>query len=177
MENICDWKNCKKIGKHKAPIEKDNSKRFRWLCIDHIKEFNKNWDYFSGMNENEIMQFIKSDMTWHKPTQSFGSNDNFFKILWNNILRDKEGIFSEPDTYKNKLNLNSFSEKDIQAFKILQLNIGTKWPIIKSKFKSLVKKFHPDMNSGNKEFENELKKITLAYSLLKKKYKEKNIDA
>ena len=30
---------------------------------------------------------------------------------------------------------------------------------------------------NNKEFENELKKITLAYSLLKKKYKEKNIDA
>ena len=177
MENICDWKNCKKTGKHKAPIEKDNSKRFRWLCIDHIKEFNKNWDYFSGMNENEIMQFIKSDMTWHKPTQSFGSTDNFFKILWNNILRDKEGIFSKPGTYRNKLNLNSFSEKDIQAFKILQLNIGTKWPIIKSKFKSLVKKFHPDMNSGNKEFENELKKITLAYSLLKKKYNEKNIDA
>ena len=176
MENICDWKNCKKAGKHKAPVEKDNSKRFRWLCIDHIKEFNKNWDYFSGMNENEIMQFIKSDMTWHKPTQSFGSTDNFFKILWNNILRDKEGIFSEPNSYKNKLNSNNFSEKDIQAFKILKLNIGAKWPIIKSKFKSLVKKFHPDMNSGNKEFENELKKITLAYSLLKEKYKEKNID-
>ena len=176
MENICDWKNCKKVGKHKAPVEKDNSKKFKWLCIDHIREFNKNWDYFSGMNEDEIIQFIKSDMTWHKPTQSFGSTDNFFKILWNNILRDKEGIFSEPNSYKNKLNLNSFSEKDIQAFKILKLNIGTKWPIIKSKFKSLVKKFHPDMNSGNKEFENELKKITLAYSLLKKKYKEKNID-
>ena len=83
MENICDYKNCKKIGEYRAPIEKDNSKKFRWLCIEHIKEFNKNWDYFSGMNEDEIIQFIKSDMTWHKPTQSFSSSDSFFKVLWN----------------------------------------------------------------------------------------------
>ena len=176
MKNICDWNNCFEIGEYKAPIERDNSKNYRLLCLKHVKEFNKNWNYFSGMNDEQIYNFLKSDMTWHKPTQSFGSTDNFFKILWNNILRDKEGIFSEPNLDRNKLNSNNFSEKDIQAFKILQLNIGTKWPIIKSKFKSLVKKFHPDMNSGNKEFENELKKITLAYSLLKEKYKEKNID-
>ena len=42
MKNICDWKNCSKIGDYKAPKEKDNSKRYRWLCLDHIKEFNKN---------------------------------------------------------------------------------------------------------------------------------------
>ena len=26
MENICEWKNCKKSGTYKAPLEKDNSK-------------------------------------------------------------------------------------------------------------------------------------------------------
>ena len=30
MENICDQKNCKKIGEYKAPIEKDNSKKYKW---------------------------------------------------------------------------------------------------------------------------------------------------
>ena len=38
---------------------------------------------------------------------------------------------------------------------------------IQKKFKTLVKKFHPDKNSGNKQFEDKLKKITLAYSHLK----------
>ena len=37
MENICDWKNCKEKGEFRAPIEKDNSKRFRLLCKNHIK--------------------------------------------------------------------------------------------------------------------------------------------
>ena len=36
MENICEWKNCKEIGKYKAPLEKDNSKNYEWLCEEHI---------------------------------------------------------------------------------------------------------------------------------------------
>ena len=41
MKIICDWKNCKEIGRYKAPIERDNSKKFRLLCLDHVKMFNK----------------------------------------------------------------------------------------------------------------------------------------
>ena len=35
------------------------------------------------------------------------------------------------------------------------------------KFKTLVKKYHPDKNHGSKKYEDILKKITLAYSQLK----------
>ena len=59
MENICEWENCKESGKFKAPQEKDNSKMYRWLCLYHIKEFNKSWDYFDGMSEEEIIKFLK----------------------------------------------------------------------------------------------------------------------
>ena len=47
------------------------------------------------------------------------------------------------------------------------LKFNDDWKTIQKKFKTLVKKFHPDRNSGNKEFEDKLKKITLAYSHLK----------
>ena len=44
---------------------------------------------------------------------------------------------------------------------------------IQNKFKSLVKKFHPDMNSGNKKYEEKLGKlITLAYTQLKNTYRK-----
>ena len=72
MKTICDWKNCKEIGSYKAPIERDNSKKFRLLCLEHIKIFNKNWNYFENMNDQEIEFFIKSDLTWHKSTKNFG---------------------------------------------------------------------------------------------------------
>ena len=172
MENICDYKNCKKIGKHKAPIEKDNSKKFRWLCLDHIKEFNQKWDYFKGMSDHEIYNFLKSDMTWHKPTQSFNSPDNFFNILWKNTLNEGKNILNTEYGKKIKTKIN-FSNKDIGAFKIIGLEVGTKWDIIQNQFKKLVKKYHPDMNAGDKKFEEKLKIVTLAYTQLKLAYKGK----
>ena len=166
MENICEWKNCSNKGKYKATTEKDNSKNYRWLCKEHVKLFNKSWDYFDGMNQGEIENFLKSDITWHRPTQKFGSSDNFFNILWNNALNDKFNFFKQEKKMHN-LNEKKLTERDIDAFKIMGLELNTSWPIIQKKFKTLVKKFHPDKNAGNKQFEDKLKTITMAYSHLK----------
>ena len=166
MENICEWENCKETGKFKAPVEKDNSKKYKWLCEEHIKIFNKSWDYFEGMTQTEFENFLRSDLTWHRPTQQFGSSDNFFNILWNNALGDKFNIFKE-DKFYNRLKYRKLNEKDKDAFKIMGLELDADWTDIQKKFKILVKKFHPDKNAGNKQFEDKLKKITLAYSHLK----------
>ena len=164
MENICEWKNCNESGKFKAPLEKDNSRSYQWLCEEHIKSFNKNWNYFAGMSQKEIENFVKSDLTWHRPTQKFGSFDNFFNILWNNALSDK---FIREDKIFNSSSNKKLSEKDKDAFRIMGLKFDADWLSIQKKFKTLVKKFHPDRNLGNKQFEDKLKKVTLAYSHLK----------
>ena len=166
MENICEWESCKELGEFKAPTEKDNSKKYRLLCSEHIKLFNKNWNYFEGMSQNQIENFLKSDLTWHRPTQKFGSADNFFNILWNNALSDEFNFFNQEKNTFNTKNMR-LNERDKDAFKIMGLELNADWPIIQKKFKTLVKKFHPDKNSGNKQFEDKLKKITLAYSHLK----------
>ena len=124
MKNICDWNNCNEIGEYKAPVEKDNSRKYRLLCLEHVKEFNKNWNYFSGMNDDQMSKF-------------------------------------------------KFDHKDIKAFSVLGVSVGLKWQKIQEKFKALVKKFHPDINAGNKKYEEKLKLITLAYTQLKNTYKEK----
>jgi hypothetical protein len=166
MENICGWQSCKEEGKFKAPLERDNSKNYKWLCEEHIKLFNKNWNYFEGMSQIEIENFLKSDLTWHRPTQKFGSSDNFFSILWNNALSDKFNIFND-EKILNDLKHRNLNEKDKDAFKIMELEFDADWPTIQKKFKTLVKKLHPDRNSGNRKFEDKLKKVTLAYSHLK----------
>ena len=167
MKNICDWNNCNREGAYKAPVEKDNSKKYRMLCLEHVREFNKNWNYFEGMSDNQICEFIKSDMTWHKPTQSFSSSDNFFKILWNNALKDEMMNIKFKNQF-NGMRQFKFNSNDVKAFTILGLSVGMKWEKIQEKFKKLVKKFHPDMNAGSKLYEDKLKTITLAYQHLKK---------
>ena len=166
MKNICEWENCNENGQFKAPTEKDNSKKFKWLCETHIKLFNKKWNYFDGMSEDEITNFLKSDLTWHRPTQKFSSADNFFNILWNNALSDKFNIFKKDESTRVN-NSRKLCEKDKDAFIILGLEFNADWGAIQKKFKTLVKKFHPDKHSGNKQYEDKLKKITLAYSHLK----------
>ena len=73
-------------------------------------------------------------------------------------------------TKNNKIN---FNQNDIKAFGILGVKVGLKWDKIQEKFKKLVKKFHPDINAGDKSFEEKLKIITLAYTQLKNTYRQK----
>ncbi len=171
MKIICDWDNCKNVGSYKAPVEKDNSKKFKLLCLEHIKIFNKKWNYFANMTDEQIEYFIKSDLTWHKPTKSFNSSENFFNILWNNALEDKISIFGSPD-FKN-FKKTKITSTDRDALDIMDLKYDAKWEEIQKRFKSLVKKYHPDKNLGSKKFEDKLKKITLAYSQLKMKMGKK----
>jgi hypothetical protein len=115
MKNLCDWNNCFNLGEYIAPIEKDNSKNYRLLCLIHVKEYNKNWNYFAGMNDEQVFSFLKSDMTWHKQTQSFSSSDNFFKVLWNNALKDEFDKTKLKSQY-NHMTQFSFDHNDKKSF-------------------------------------------------------------
>ena len=157
-------KNCKPLLVYFFAIEITS------LRLASTISFFANLDSFSPFC-TLLTNFLKSDMTWHKSTQSFSSSDNFFKVLWNNALRE--------DLSKYKINwqfdpTNKFNHNDVKAFFILGLSIGIKCKNIKEKFKKLVKKYHPDMNAGNKKYEDKLKVITLAYTQLKNTYREKN---
>ena len=86
MKIICDWKNCKNVGSYKAPIEKDNSRNYRLLCLEHIKIFNKSWNYFENMNNQEIEFFIKSDLTCTN-LQRVLAHQKIFLIFYGTMLR------------------------------------------------------------------------------------------
>ena len=75
-------------------------------------------DSDGGMLDAEVVDFLKSDMTWHKPTQGFSSSDNFFKVLWNNALNDgfDDSKFKDHFESSNKF---KFDHNDIKAFGIL----------------------------------------------------------
>ena len=124
------------------------------------------------MSQNEIEDFIFKDIVGHRKTQKFGSRDNFFYKLWNNAIEDELLNLSK---FKKSISQENqeFTEKQIIALKKMELKPNISWIAIKEQFKKLVKKYHPDMNAGDKKYEEKLKEITIAYSYLKTSLSEK----
>ena len=82
------------------------------------------------VTQDEIEVFLKSDETWHRPTQEFGSADNFFNILWSNALSDKFNFFENEKiiVIKNTTNkiykiIEELIEKNYNEIIILDLSL------------------------------------------------------
>ena len=48
-------------------------REFQWFCLEHIREFNRGWDYFAGMSQADIDGHRRADVTWHRPTWRYGT--------------------------------------------------------------------------------------------------------
>src|SRR3546814_7080412 len=60
---------CEKYGEFHAPPEgvrgtSDRPGAWRWLCLDHVREFNKGYNYFSGMTTDEIQEAQRPYAGW-----------------------------------------------------------------------------------------------------------------
>ena len=157
----CEWKDCNNKGIHRAPRNRSNLREFRWFCLDHVREYNKKWNYFIGLSQKEIEKEIKEDDTWHLPTWPMGQR------FYSNTIKDDNEILKNyenkrDNTYTNKTKDN----KILLAFKKLDLPVGANLIEIKKNYKKLVKKHHPDANLNNKSSNNKLIEINEAYKFL-----------
>ena len=163
VHQTCFNQNCFKKGEYKAPKSRSKLNDYNWFCLEHIKEYNKSWNYYEGMSENEIEIEIRSSTTWERPTWPINGKN---KIALENI-----NLHFGPSIIENKplnsYNKYNFKQKELQAFKKLEINPTIDIDLIKTSYKKLVKKFHPDNNNGKKAFEEKLKSIIEAYTVLK----------
>mgnify|MGYP001190832682 FL=1 len=159
----CFNKKCCKKAEYRAPKSRSNLNDYHWFCLEHIREYNKSWNYYEGMSENEIEFEIRSSTTWERPTWPINGNSN---INFDNLNLDFDASIIENKTL-NLSNTINFKQNELQAFKKLEINPTIDINLIKSSYKKLVKKFHPDNNNGKKVFEEKLKSIIEAYTLLK----------
>ena len=41
----CAWAGCDQEAPYRAPKGRDRLREFQWFCLEHIREFNRGWDY------------------------------------------------------------------------------------------------------------------------------------
>ncbi|MES2984915.1 MAG: J domain-containing protein [Pseudomonadota bacterium] len=166
----CAWADCLNEGNFRAPRSREALREFQWFCEEHIKEFNKKWNYFEGMNESEIYAFQRDATTGHRPTWRMDQlNENASAKLEEAFGR----MFGDGQAPAFKANTKPIGAREKDALAVLDLEHPSDKAKIKSQYRELVKKYHPDVNRGNKHAEETFKKITRAYHHLLAHYLEK----
>jgi hypothetical protein len=164
-ERVCDFAGCKVAGEHRAPKSKTNLDEFYWFCLEHVAAYNRSWDYFTGMDQDEIEKFRTEAVTGHRPTWKLGERGH--KALMGGRVRDHHNLFEEPGGRPGGSNFKAKPTKE-QRQHLAQLDLDETATLqdIKMRYKQLVKRFHPDANGGDKRAEERFKSINEAYSNL-----------
>lgn len=166
--NHCAWADCALDGDYKAPKSRHSAGQYQWFCLEHVKEFNKNWNYFEGMNEDQIYAFQREATLGHRPTWKSDIHPNEL----GGKLEDAVHRFFAGDARKIAAAIHPISVEDKKALALLDLSHPCNKDEIKSQFRVMAKKYHPDMNKGDKVAEDMFKRITIAYNYLIEHYIE-----
>lgn len=183
-ERVCDCEGCQSVGAHRAPKSRTNLREYHWFCLTHVREYNKRWDYFKGMSGDDIDRHLRNDMTWHRPTWRFASFDagdgtRAYAAYADGRIHDPFDMFGGEGPgagagsgaaggKRNRQDppVSAFAREEKQAFAALNMEPTVDLTRIKTRYKELVKRYHPDANGGDVESEDRLKIINQAYSTL-----------
>lgn len=164
----CDHGDCDQPGLYRAPKSRDRLDDYFRFCLEHVRAYNKAWNYFEGMGPEEIERQIRRDTVWDRPTWPLGGwriprQDEIDRAFRRAMGLDPE----EPTAGPAEGPGLRAGPAEQQAFRVLQLKPGVTWDEVRARYKGLAKRLHPDANGGDKAAEEQLKLVNLAYSTLK----------
>ena len=176
---LCDYKNCFKIGKFKAPKSRSNLNNYYFFCLTHVKEYNKSWDFYKGLSVDQIELSIRKDTVWDRPSWPLTGNPSQIINQIRDLLNSDYNLFEKEKNLQkfliNKIIDENLTPQEQKCIDVLGISMPIKINNIKKAYKKLVKIFHPDVNKDGKEAEKRFKEINEAYTILLKKFLKTNI--
>ncbi|AZS20299.1 MULTISPECIES: J domain-containing protein [unclassified Caulobacter] len=176
-EKRCDHPDCRLAGSAKAPKSRDMPNDHYWFCQRHAAEYNKNWNFYAGMSEAQIRAEQETErMTGGRPTWSFKADANSREAAAMAArdarhFADPFGIFraqqrrAEAERSAAERRLGKLER---QALADLDLEATADGAAIKTRYKELLKRCHPDANGGDRSAEHKLQRVIKAYKQLQK---------
>ncbi|WP_428429706.1 J domain-containing protein [Pararhizobium sp.] len=180
MAPKCQWDGCEENAIHRAPVGRNAENEFFMFCFEHVKEYNKGYNYFSGLSDSEIARYQKEAITGHRPTWTVGVNKNAKNAPQQSQqrsgsagaqarMRDPFGFVDQARARANRQEprLRKLKTLEAKAFETLGLHANATAADVKTAYKELVKKHHPDANGGDRGSEERFRAVIQAYQLLK----------
>jgi hypothetical protein len=167
---LCNHPGCTEAGVHRAPKSRQKLNEYYWFCLEHVRAYNKSWDYYAGMNQAEIERQTRQDMVGQRPTWPLGRLGAHHRYgVKGDFMPDDiaEAVNGEKAKRERQQRAKAAASPEEQALAVLNLTWPASFDEVKLRYKSLVKKLHPDANGGDKTAEEQLKLVNQAYSTLK----------
>ncbi len=164
----CDVPGCPNDGGYKAPKSRDSLRDYFWFCLDHVRAYNAAWDFYRGMSPGQIEAHMRDDTGWQRPTWPLGRLGG--GMPEEDLVHDRLDILGAPGMRQGRgaqgerHNQRNGAPADLRQ----PLDtLGLHWPVsldeVKSRYKELAKRNHPDANGGDRAAEERFKVINLAY--------------
>lgn len=170
---ICDHPTCTEAGEHRAPKSPTALNDYYWFCFPHVAEYNKAWNYYKGLTEDQIEREIERDILGRRPTWPLGMRVGSMAGRFGAI----DDGFGEANGFSGQNGRQQRQSPKVRrspgtaeqrALQTLQLTGAADMTEVKARYKALAKKYHPDANDGDAAAENRLKAINEAYTVLRK---------
>ena len=157
---------------YRAPRSRGQLSSFYWFCLDHVREYNKAWDYCAGMSMEEIEAHIRADVVGWRPTWPMGWWARRRAGMDYAPVHDGFGFSAEEKGRAGTGNGKKAGawapmSAEAKALSTMDLSPPVTLDKLKARYKELVKRFHPDTHGGDKAAEERLKLINQAYSTLR----------
>lgn len=179
----CASPGCAAPAPHRAPKGRGREGEFFHFCLDHVRDYNRSYNYFSGMSDDDIARYQESTIIGHRPTWAMGVNSAARGRAGEQACATDQtdfgmaGRFSDPFGFfahgagqaraqqeAPRRTLRNMERKSLEA---LNLDDIASPQEIKARYKQLVKRHHPDANGGDRGSEDRLREIIQAYTYLK----------
>jgi DnaJ domain len=166
---VCEWVNCKEKATNFAPKGPNSNGRWHY-CVKHVREYNQSYNFFSGMDDDAVRAYQKDALTGHRPTWKMGTGKRTAKPDLSALggSEDPFGLFDGTGKeQKKRVETRVIRNAERKAFEALSLEISATKVQVKTRYKDLVKRHHPDANGGDRSTEDRLIEIIQAYNYLK----------
>lgn len=176
----CSRVGCTEHGEYRAPVTPDSTDDHYWFCLEHVREYNKAWNYCAGRSDEEIESMIRNNVVGERPTWPLGQLGGKFSKSRLNSFKDGFGLFEDEKAAEEAVraagrerarrrreSAPKEAKKERAALDIMELTPPLTLEGLKTRYKELVKRHHPDANGGDKEAEERLKLVNQAYATLK----------
>ena len=172
---LCAHPGCDSPGEFRAPAGRgpnfDGPGEWRFLCLDHVREFNSGYNYFDGMSSEEIQAAQTPYGGWDRETRAFAHGGGDPAPKWADFTDPLDAIGARfrrgAATEAPRKDGRELSGQDRSSLKVLGLSADCDRRALRQRYSELVRRYHPDRNGGDRSHEKALQAVLDAYAHLK----------